>query len=466
MKKLLVIALSLTLGGLGACDSETIDTQPDCPGSLADGQPWMTGTATLPPLPDALRDGSLVLSGTAFHNNGLAIRQVVVAGKAATNEGFNWDRWTVDVPYESLVSLLELDPNADPATDDAVVTLAVEGTDACGFRQTLTTVDVLVDPTPGVWINRLSLDFDFPDGAETLTEGDARPATVTVSANPAAAGANISISATAGALRGLTGVGEEGVGIVTLSGDGSADATATLLFEGAPAGDVTINAFAQTVVASRAFKVLPAEPDIVVDTLDLQVLLPKGQNYLPEDGSQPAQVKVIGSPQAVGASVNLSATTGTFLDSGSNETSVVLAGGAGDGTASATVLFYGDARGVVLLTAETADRVASATLNVVGAPSPVPVTGSIAAGQTLAVTVFTDGVVDFCQASPLFGVSVTSGEFDLMAEPGVGPGDPAAIIISVDADLTEDVGDLTISCTDVFGQSASGTYAIIPDDGF
>src|SRR5262245_52209957 len=85
--------------GWAACDDSTDGTTSiECPSEegpflLEDSR--VTGTIAFDPPSEPLgRGDELMVTGTAFHEDGLAIREVRVAGATATRDDFNFGRWT------------------------------------------------------------------------------------------------------------------------------------------------------------------------------------------------------------------------------------------------------------------------------------------------------------------------------------------------------------------------------------
>ena len=208
-------------------------------------------------------------------------------------------------------------------------------------------------------------------------------------------------------------------------------------------------------------------PGVRVEQLALAVDFPgdegTGGRFIPADGSASALVRIIGNPDARGAAVTLTTNVGTFEG--------VAAGNvvhlAGDGTADATA--------TVFLTADRAqDAIVSAhaktvtspplAIDVAGPPTPVPSTGTLGPGDTISVTVFTEGRVEACQATPAASLTVMSGTSNLMASPGASDtnGDGRVdITITADAALTS-AAETTISCRDRYGQASVGVFRAEP----
>ena len=329
---------------VGACDEE-VPVAPECAegpapdAALADVQ----GTIELQPQDAPLSGMPLMVSGSANHLGGLTIREIYVGGAQAQLDGFNFQRWSVQIPYETLLQLPVV------SEDEYSRTVAVEAVaiDACEHSYTFASFEVEVDPSPGVQM----------------------------------------------------------------------------------------------------------------DSLYIQAELPLGADYLPEDGSVPAVLTISGgNPQAAGAVVQLDAPSGTFV--GVQNGAVVLAGDGVDAPAQATVLYYAEREGAVMITASSEGHVATRTLDVAGPPSLLPGFGQLPAGGSLSVMVLSAGTVDHCQANPVAGISVTSGGADLMSYMGAtdenGDGH-VDIMVAISEDL-EEQAEVLVTCSDPFGQSGTGSY--------
>ncbi len=198
-----------------------------------------------------------------------------------------------------------------------------------------------------------------------------------------------------------------------------------------------------------------------VTRLALELSYPDGQDYAPTTVARAVEVTVRANVEAAGGVVGLrfdGEAVGTISGAGS----VALVADGEDATAQTTA--YVTSAGTQLLLGEIAQTRAQAQLRAVGPPALVPNEVTLSAGQSQRVTVVTDGRVERCWASGSSGVSVTSGEADLMLEEGgtdlTGDG-------SVDIDIAVDVGvdaqgSVTIRCEDVFGQQVMSSYSFGP----
>jgi len=217
-------------------------------------------------------------------------------------------------------------------------------------------------------------------------------------------------------------------------------------------------------------------PDVVVKQLAITATIPgidatdpSDGYYLPADGNVPAIVTITGNPEAANAKVALEASHGTLSGGaeGFEGLSVTLTGD-GIEPAKATLLYTSETAGVALLSATSGKTVATKLLTVAGAPALIPSGGALLKGQQIRVTVFTDGQLEACQATPAVGLSVTSAGDNLMAAPGGEITSEGRIEIDVLA--TEDVEASTVvTCVDIYGQASTGEYSVDllppPDDG-
>lgn len=224
----------------------------------------ITGSATSAAGTTVVRD-TLTVTGTAFHPEGRAIRSVTVGGLPASNTGFNFETWRVDLPIEQLLSL---DSDADGS-----VALTVSAQDACDHPtpQITDPLTILVDRTPGVVVESLDLMATIPSGVSWVPADGSVAATITVTANADAADALVSMSSGGGTLAGLTD------GAARLAGDGTSPATASLLFTSTTPGTALITASADGVLDSVTVLVA-GPPELVPGTQPSGVYLSPGQS--------------------------------------------------------------------------------------------------------------------------------------------------------------------------------------------
>ncbi|HEU4729893.1 MAG TPA: hypothetical protein VFT22_18480 [Kofleriaceae bacterium] len=199
----LLLALFLAAG----CDPDP--SAPDCTPEAS-----VTGRVISGPT-DQLVDKDLRVRGVAAHSRGLAIRRILVAGIAASNDGFNFDNWSATLPIDTLAGM------ARTATP---VTIGVSAIDACERTFALDSFMVNVDPTPGVRVTELKIASQISSGLDYIPANGSVPALLTITGNADAAHAVVTLSASTGTFTGAPG------NQVTLEGDGSAPATATVLY--------------------------------------------------------------------------------------------------------------------------------------------------------------------------------------------------------------------------------------------
>jgi hypothetical protein len=168
----------------------------------------------------------LLVSGTATHSSNLAIRNMTVGGVAANKDRFNFDAWSATVPFRTLQSLVP-----DPG---GTVTVPVVATDACSAEFS-TSFPVKLD----LPLEKLTLTRAYPDGEGYVPASGKFPASLTITANAQAAGAKVTLSASEGGT--FDGALD---GLVTLSGDGTTDATATAFFTSTKPGTAFVTASA------------------------------------------------------------------------------------------------------------------------------------------------------------------------------------------------------------------------------
>lgn len=224
----------LVMCAVAACDSDDTEKVSDkCPteaGPFSIDSSRISGSVEFTPPDDPLSRGdSLIITGTAFHEDGLAIREVRVAGVLAQRDAFNFGRWTATVSYEAIVS--------SAPTTDGQVEIEATAIDACGARYPFTTFVVPVDPTPDIDVSELTLEVTYPQELGFVPASGATPAVIKVIGTGRAVGAVVSLTVDEGTLSGL-----EDSGDVVLAGPAGqvADGSATLLYYGASSGTATL----------------------------------------------------------------------------------------------------------------------------------------------------------------------------------------------------------------------------------
>ncbi len=207
----------------------------------------------------------------------------------------------------------------------------------------------------------------------------------------------------------------------------------------------------------------PIRAALPIEAITVDATYPEGESYIPANGKFGATIAIAASPSAAGEKVTLqSSDGGTFAGTVGNQIGL---SGDGKTDATATVLFTSTQVGESFITA----KIESLTSNpkkvrVVGAPALFPSTSTLAAKQTVRIAVTTDGRIESCQATPAKFMTVKSGNVDLMAMPGATDvnNDGTIDIDITAADVVDMESNVTITCRDPFGQTASGTYTVKP----
>jgi hypothetical protein len=227
---------------------------------------------------------------------------------------------------------------------------------------------------------------------------------------------------------------------------------------------VAVDACDATYTVSSFPVMVNLTPDVSITSLDVALELPGSASYLPPDDITPAIVKIVGDDDAAGAVVQLEATHGRFVG-GDGENAVVLTGSQGFG-ARATVLYYADTAGTILITATAEGLVEVATVAVAGPPTLVPPSAELGPGDKVDVAVFTDGAVTQCTASFTSDMTAVSGGVDLMTFAAANDSNADGRIdftVSAETGLL-DAQEVRVTCEDLFGQSVVGSYVGIPDE--
>jgi|GEM_PF-1414176 len=347
----LCLCFALALAPLASCDGadtgETLECPSD-PGPFTLANSRVTGTVGLEALPESplTKGDAIVLRGTAQHEDGLAIRQVLVAGVSAELNEFNFQRWTASLTYEDLVLAAEPDASGD-------VVVEADAIDACGNRYPFQTFTLAVDLTPNIDIDQLTLTAAYPGERESLPANESAAAALTITATGRADGARVALHAASGRFQGVNAAGE-----------------------------------------------------------------------------------------------------------------VVLVAQPGTDTATATALYYADTSGDVVLTASAEDVVASAVVTAAAAPVFAPSEATLVPGASMSALIVTDGVLDFCQASPTTGLEVRQDGAAIgtsavhMERDALGRYQLEVVGL---ASAKEDAS-VTISCRDEYGQAGSGAFTLTVTD--
>jgi hypothetical protein len=168
---------------------------------------------------------------------------VDVAGIPATNGSTNFNSWSVVVPLPLLIQ------NADA---DGKLTLKARATSNCGGDPIeVGTLDLEVDLVPSIQVTELKLTTTLPNGQTYLPATKPVSAVITVTGNATAAGAVVTLTPSSGTVSPAS---------VTLSGDGMAASSATVLFSSTTEGVAVVSASAkgQTAVATVPVAGAPA----------------------------------------------------------------------------------------------------------------------------------------------------------------------------------------------------------------
>ncbi|HRE89852.1 MAG TPA: hypothetical protein PK095_12010, partial [Myxococcota bacterium] len=231
---------ALALMGCDAEDTEQVSAKcPDEAGPFTLDRSRISGSVEFDPPDDPLgRGDTLVIAGTAFHEDGLAIREVRVAGVLAQRDAFNFGRWTATVSYEAIVSAAE--------TDNGQVALEAVAIDACGARYPFTRFVVPVDPTPDIDVSSLTVSVEYPQELGFVPASGTTPAVVRIVGGGRAVGAVVSLTVDRGT---LAGPDEEGKVVLAGAAGEVETGSATLLYYGAGAGTATIVATVEDKVA-------------------------------------------------------------------------------------------------------------------------------------------------------------------------------------------------------------------------
>jgi len=249
------ISFSMILGLLPfvACDdSGSEPANADCPtevGPFTLDQSRISGSVEYDPPEEPLgRGDTLLITGTAFHEDGLAIREVRVAGALATRDAFNFGRWTATVSYEAVVS-------AAPTTSQGQVALEAVAVDACGVRYPFAAFVVPVDPTPDIDVATLAVSVEYPQELTFVAANGTAPAIITIAGTGRAVGAVVRVQVDSGELRGLD---EAGQAVLAGASGQLENGSVNLLYYGNAGGTATIVATVEDKLAVGLVRVAAA----------------------------------------------------------------------------------------------------------------------------------------------------------------------------------------------------------------
>lgn len=218
----------------GCDDSSNGSAKIECPsetGPFTIDDSRITGSMAFEPPTDPLgRGDAIFVSGTSFHEDGLAIREVRIAGISATRDEFNFGRWTASVTYEAIVT-------AGPTSTEGQVEFQAVAIDACGKRYPFAAAIVGVDPSPHVDVDDLVVTVEYPQERTFIPASGAVPAIITITGSGRAAGAIVTVTSDSGSLRGLDDLGHV---ILAAPPDETESGSAALIFTPSEAGTATI----------------------------------------------------------------------------------------------------------------------------------------------------------------------------------------------------------------------------------
>lgn len=198
--------------------------------------------------PIVLSTEPLKISGTARHQCGLAIRQIVVDGIQATPVAgaFNLARWEALVPVGVLLAPDAGAPGGAAGPNEQLVLLTVQASDAVGVARTIT-VNLRVRRPTNADVPDLALRVD-PARSWFPVDGRVR-ALLTVSGGTAGVGAGVRLSATP--------AGSVVPGLVTLGGEQAMPSAQAMYVPAGTEGPIRVfavggtrTAFADIVVAA------------------------------------------------------------------------------------------------------------------------------------------------------------------------------------------------------------------------
>jgi hypothetical protein len=294
-----------------------------CTGSVAQlecDNRSVVGTITAGPQDGVFRGSAFPVSGTAT-TDGIAIRSITVGGVPARPGSTSFGTWSVDIPMTTLQTLAVPSTDADAGEDDGEVTLSATAIDACGLPHPIgEDFTIQVDLSPDTVIDRLTLDRSIPGGASFIPVDGTTPAVLTLTANPSARNALVTLSTSLGAL-------SPGASVV-LGGDGASDATATLLVYGdSPddAGTALITATAEDFLASTTVA-LAGGPTLYPDAAALRA---EGSQVVTatSDGDIASCSAFTATPDAFTATVGTTPILGTTVedDDGDGQIQITVA---------------------------------------------------------------------------------------------------------------------------------------------
>lgn len=198
------VAVAFVAVPLASCAKVT-DDDPACDGSIS-----VAVTSETAPVVTS----DLVVRGTVSTTRNVAIRAVSVGGIAAKADAFNFAEWSATIPQATLLAL----SGEDAGSGLVVVVPEVTATPSCGAPGT-TTLPLTVDRQARIAVSTLVLQASPPSKGKYFPLNGSALALITVTGNPEARGATVSLTTTEG--------GSLSPGTLVLAGDGATAATAT-----------------------------------------------------------------------------------------------------------------------------------------------------------------------------------------------------------------------------------------------
>lgn len=218
---------------------------------------------------------------------------------------------------------------------------------------------------------------------------------------------------------------------------------------GTPRGSSTLNLQVQTAAQTRVRRITVARvPDAET---------PPGAAPL----NTPVQLEVRTNLEASGVSVRATLDPGgsgaTFADGSTQVTLTPTATETNDAIARFT-LRGAPATGTAVVTLIAGNQATAAAVRFVGPPAMLPRSSSIAPGQTVRVSVISEGLLRVCTLSP-----ASSTAFTVDGIPATGMASPTTSRVEFGFTATAMTGpNLTLECRDTFGQFERATITRTP----
>lgn len=253
----LLAVLVLVTTAPGCQDVDIIGVPPLDPNCEA-GEPIIRFTSAPPTRPVEV---DLAVTGSVEGFDGLAIHRVVVAGVSATNDGFNFDRWSATIPIATLVSLAREAQVSDGGVPFDQALISVYIVDTCGRRhEQAESRQLRVEVLAGAGVVRdLGIQVDAPGDATFIPADGLVQATVTVDATEASATGLVELTTSRGTFAGAGG----GMSTTLVLQRVGMRARASALITSGDPGDLTITARAgvemvsTTLIAASAPTIFP-----------------------------------------------------------------------------------------------------------------------------------------------------------------------------------------------------------------